>query len=140
MTMLSTAAASELTIVNPPDLFDPSGFGYSQVVIAPAGRTAYISGQGGADGRGALSPDFAAQVEQAFANLGAALSGAGARPDQVTKLTIYVVDHEPAKLGVLTQQVVATFGNALPAQTLVPVTRLALDGMLFEVESVAVLD
>ena len=45
-----------------------------------------------------------------------------------------------SKLGVMTQAVKRLFGDALPAQTLVPVPRLALDGMLFEVDAVAVLD
>lgn len=130
-----------LALVNPPGLFDPTPFGYSQAVIAPAGgRVAYISGQGGADDSGTLPPGFAAQVEQAFANLRAALDGVGAEPSRVAKLTIYVVDHDPSKLGAVTTAVVATFGAALPAQTLVPVPRLALDGMLVEVEAVAVLD
>lgn len=132
-------SASGLTIVNPPKLFDPSAFGYSQAVIAPAGsRTAFISGQGGADHTGSLSPDFATQVEQAFQSLGLALEGAGTDPAAVTRLTIYVVDHDPSKLTVITQQVVAMFGATLPAQTLVPVPRLALDGMLFEVDAIAV--
>ena len=48
---------------------------------------AFISGQGGQDSTGALSPDFAVQVEQAYANLGIALDALGARPDQVAKLT-----------------------------------------------------
>lgn len=144
MATLPTAAATDdagVIRVNPPGLFDPTPFGYSQAVIVPAGRrTAYVSGQGGADATGALSPDFGSQVEQAFANLRAALDGIGARPDQVVRLTIYVVDHDQSKLGVLTQAVVEMFGTALPAQTLVPVPRLALDGMLFEVEAVALPD
>lgn len=144
MAMTHTAAAegaAGLTIVNPPGLFDPTAYGYSQAVVAPAGgRMVHISGQGGADATGALSPDFGAQVNQAFANLRAALEGVGAEPGQVAKLTIYVVDHDPSKLGTVTGAVVATFGAALPAQTLVPVPRLALDGMLFEVEAVAFLD
>lgn len=136
-----SAAADGLTLVNPPSLFDPTPFGYSQAAVAPAGgRIAFVSGQGGADGTGALPPDFALQVERAFANLRAALDGVGAEPRQVAKLTLFVVDHDQAKLGVLTEAVQATFGAALPAQTLVPVPRLALDGMLFEVEAVAVLD
>lgn len=141
MTTAPTAtAANELTIVNPQGLFDPTAFGYSQAVIASVGsRIAYISGQGGADSTGALSPDFATQVEQAYANLRAAIDGVGAKPNQVIKLTIFVVDHDQSKLDVLTRHVIETFGEALPAQTLIPVSRLALDGMLFEVEAVAVL-
>ncbi|KQZ30771.1 enamine deaminase RidA [Mesorhizobium sp. Root552] len=139
---ISTAAtAQELTIVNPPNLGDPTPNGYSTAVIVPANaRVAYISGQGGFDGTGALLPDFATQVAQAYANLGAALEGIGARPDQVAKLTVFVVDHDMSKLGVLTQNVTAMFGDRLPAQTLVPVPKLAIDPMLFEVEAVVVLE
>lgn len=131
----------KLTIVNPPNLGDPSANGYSTAVIAPANaRVAYISGQGGQDSTGGLSPDFAAQVKQAYANLRTALDALGAKPDQVAKLTTYVVDHDMSKLGVLTRNVVEMFGEALPAQTLVPVPRLAVDPMLFEVEAIVILD
>lgn len=137
----AAAAANELTIVNPSTLGDPTPNGYSTAVIVPAGaRLAYVSGQGGQDSTGALSPDFAAQVKQAYANLRAALDALGARPDQVAKLTVFVVDHDMAKLGVLTQSVKEMFGEALPAQTLVPVPRLAIDPMLFEVEAVVVMN
>lgn len=137
----AASAANELTIVNPPTLGDPTPNGYSTAVIVPAAaRLAYVSGQGSQDSTGALSPDFAAQVKQAYANLRAALDALGARPDQVAKLTVFVVDHDMAKLGVLTQSVKEMFGEALPAQTLVPVPRLAIDPMLFEVEAVVVMN
>ncbi len=143
-TAVSTAATAndpKLTIVNPKTLYDPSPNGYSTAVITPAGaRVAYISGQGGQDSTGALSPDFAVQVRQAYANLKAALDGIDARPDQVAKLTVFVVDHDMSKLGVLTQNVREVFGERLPAQTLVPVPKLAIDPMLFEVEAVVVLE
>lgn len=130
-----------LRIVNPPALHDPSPNGYSTVVITPGqGRLAYISGQGGQDGTGALSPDFAVQVAQAYANLGTVLDALHAKPDQVAKLTIFVVDHDMAKLGILTKAVKAMFGDRLPAQTLVPVPKLAIDPMLFEVEAIVCLD
>ncbi len=144
MTMGVTAATAndlKLTIVNPQNLYDPTPNGYSTAVIVPRNaRMAYISGQGGQDSTGALSPDFAAQVSQAYANLRTALDALGARPDQVAKLTIFVVDHDMSKLEVLTSNVKAMFGDALPAQTLIPVPKLAIDPMLFEVEAVVVLE
>jgi len=139
--MTTAATANELTIVNPRTLHDPSPNGYSTAVIAPPGaRVAYISGQGGQDSTGGLSPDFAVQVKQAYANLRSALEGIGAKPDQVAKLTVFVVDHDMSKFEVLTRSVKEMFGDALPAQTLVPVPKLAIDPMLFEVEAVVVLD
>ena len=130
----------ELTIVNPKTLYDPTPNGYSTAVVTPPGaRVAYISGQGGQDSSGALSPDFAAQVRQAYANLNTTLEALGAKPDQVAKLTVFVVDHDISKLGVLTQTVREMFGEALPAQTLIPVPKLAIDPMLFEVEAVVFL-
>jgi enamine deaminase RidA (YjgF/YER057c/UK114 family) len=143
MSVPTTAAADDrkLTIVNPQNLFDPTPNGYSTAVIVPSQtRLAYISGQGGQDATGALSPDFAVQVKQAYANLRAALDGLGARPDQVAKLTIFVVDHDMGKLEVLTSAVKDMFGDTLPAQTLVPVPKLAIDPMLFEVEAIVMLD
>ena len=128
-------------IVNPAHLHDPRPNGYSTAVVTPAtGRLAFISGQGGQDRTGALSPDFAEQVAQAYANLGAVITALGGRPDQVVKLTVYVVDHDMAKLGALTEQVMRMFGDRLPAQTLVPVPKLAIDPMLFEVEAVLCLN
>ena len=130
-----------LTIHNPPALGDPTPNGYSAIVVAPAGSPlAHVSGLGGQDATGALSPDFAAQVRQAYANLATALDALGAAPDRVAKLTLYVVDHDESKLGTLTDAATGMFGERLPAQTLVPVPRLAIAPMLFEVEAVVALE
>lgn len=141
MTSLHPAESARPVIVNPPHLHDPSQNGYSTAVVVPAsGRLAFISGQGGQDRTGGLSPDFAIQVAQAYENLAAVLDALGARRDQVVKLTVFVVDHDMSKLGTLTRNVIQMFGNSLPAQTLVPVPKLAIDPMLFEVEAVVLLD
>lgn len=133
--------AANPTIFNPAHLHDPTLNGYSTAVITSgAGRLAFISGQGGQDQTGSLSPDFAEQVTKAYANLGAVLVSLGARPEHVIKLTVFVVDHDMSKLGVLTENVMRMFGTTLPAQTLVPVPKLAIDTMLFEVEAVVVLN
>jgi enamine deaminase RidA (YjgF/YER057c/UK114 family) len=137
MTLQHSATPS---IVNPEALHDPTPNGYSAVVVAPAGaRLAFVSGQGGQDATGALDPDFGAQVRQAYANLAAALEALGAGAEHVVKLTVFVVDHDMRKLGPLTEAVTAMFGETLPAQTLVPVPKLAIDPMLFEVEAVVAL-
>lgn len=137
----NTTAGAKPQIINPAHLHDPSPNGYSTAVIAqPSSRLAFISGQGGQDQTGNLSNDFSAQVAQAYANLAAVLDALGASASQVVKLTVYVVDHDMSKLGVLTENVMRMFGGALPAQTLVPVPKLAIDPMLFEVEAVVALD
>lgn len=128
-------------IVNPATLPDPTPHGYSTAVVTPAaGRLAFVSGQAGQAADGSLPADFGRQVSQAYANLLAAMTALGATPRQVVKLTLFVVDHEMAKLGPLTEAVRRVFGDHPPAQTLVPVPRLALDAMLFEVEAVLWLD
>jgi len=104
------------------------------------GGSPYILGQGGQDERAGLSTDFAEQVAPAYRNLGAVINALGARPDQVVKLVVCVVDHDMSKLGVLTQNVIELFGDALTAQTLVPVPKLAIEPMMFEVEAVVALD
>jgi enamine deaminase RidA (YjgF/YER057c/UK114 family) len=111
MTSQAGTVSIKPLFVNPPHLHDPRPNGYSNVVIAPAtGRLAFISGQGGQDQTGSLSPDFGTQVAQAYANLAALLDALGASADQVVKLTVFVVDHDMSKLGILTQNVMSMFG------------------------------
>ena len=128
----------ELRFINPTDLYDPTPNGYTHVVITPAHKTTvYIAGQGGEDKNGNLSTDFVDQLKQAFANLKIALAAAGTSPEHVVKINTFIVNHDELKLKQLTSEVIAIWGEKTPAQTLVPVPRLALDGMLFEVEAIA---
>ena len=78
--------------INPPELGDSSGYGYTQAVIVPSGSNlVYIAGQGGADKNGNYG-SFAEQLEQSFANLQIALTAVGATPEDVVKITILSVD------------------------------------------------
>lgn len=136
MTDHTHTATAVPTIVNPSALPDPTERGYSTAVVAPAGcKLAFISGQGGFDQTGALPDDFGTQVDLAYQALLAAVEGLGAGPEHVVKVTLYVVDHDPSKLGPLTAAVMRAFGDWLPTQTLVGVPALAVPGMLFEVEA-----
>jgi enamine deaminase RidA (YjgF/YER057c/UK114 family) len=130
-----------LELKNPKGLFDPAPYGFSHVaLVAPGSRLVFIAGQGGEIETGALQPDFRQQVRQAFRNVRTALEAAGAGVGDVAKLTMLVVDHSEAKLGIIGPELDQAWeGRMKPTCTLIPVPRLALDGMLFEVEAVAVL-
>ncbi len=130
-----------LTLINPEGLYDPAPNGYSHVASVVAGsRLVFIAGQGGETEDGTLAPDFRLQVRQALRNLAIAVAAAGARMSDIAKLTVLIVDHSEQRLQVFGEELTAALGaGPKPACTLVPVPRLALDGMLFEVEAVAVL-
>ena len=127
------------TISNPAGLPNPVGFGYSHIVTAASSGLVLVAGQYGCDRHGELvSDDFAEQVGQAFANLGTALAAVGLDYSSVLRLGTYIVDHDSAKLPVLRGVIVRIWGETPPVQTLIGVAALALPGMLFEVDAVAV--
>lgn len=135
----STPLHTALRFINPPGLYDPRANGYSHVVVAPThARTVFVAGQGGENAAGALSTDFGEQLRQAFANLRMALAAAGATVHDVAKLTVLVVDHTEQRLALFSQSARGVWPDgAAPACTLIPVPRLALDGMLIEIEATA---
>jgi reactive intermediate/imine deaminase len=118
----------------------PRPNGYSHVVVAPADRIVFVSGQVPLDADGTLvgAGDAAAQARQVFENLSTALEAAGASWSNVVKLNFFVRDvrEMPAVRTIRDQYVDA--GRA-PASTLVEVSRLFRDDVLVEVDAVAVL-
>jgi enamine deaminase RidA (YjgF/YER057c/UK114 family) len=132
---------SPVILVNPTGLYDPTANGYSHVAtMATGARLIYVAGQGGETADGRLQPDFRLQVRQALANLRTALAAAGAGMDAIAKLTVLVVGHSEERLHIFGAELErALAGGPKPTCTLIPVPRLALDGMLFEVEAVAAL-
>ncbi|WP_052108203.1 RidA family protein [Aerolutibacter daejeonensis] len=125
-------------LINPEGLYDPAPNGYSHVGLAPIGtRLVFIAGQGGEDAAGALADGFRAQVRQALDNLRTAARSVGGDLGSVVKQTVLIVDHSEARLHVLGEEFERAYGpGPKPTCTLIPVPRLALDGMLFEVEAV----
>jgi enamine deaminase RidA (YjgF/YER057c/UK114 family) len=128
----------EKKFINPPTLATPRG--YTHVVTASGGKTVFISGQVAFDVKGALvgKDDLQAQATQAYANLQAALAAVGATFADVVKMNTYVVNFTTADLPVI-REVRAQFfpQENLPASTLVGVQALAFDGLLVEVEAIA---
>ncbi|MBV7542733.1 RidA family protein [Acidovorax sp. sic0104] len=140
LTPHDAASLTRLVHLNPERLYDPAPNGYSHLVVAPLhGRTVYVSGQGGENAAGELPSGFAAQLDQALRNMEAALAAADATVHDVARLTLLVVDHTEERLALWTQAARGVWKDApTPACTLIPVPRLALDGMLVEVEATAV--
>ena len=139
--MTEHSAGSGLTLLNPSGLYDPAPNGYSHVAVLPPGaRMAFIAGQGGETADGRLPALFCDQVRQALRNLCIAIESVGGTPQQIAKLTVLIVDHCEARLQVFGEELASALGpRSKPACTLIPVPRLALDGMLFEVEAVVML-
>ncbi|MFK5732595.1 MAG: RidA family protein [Gammaproteobacteria bacterium] len=131
--------SSALQLSNPEGLYDPSANAYSHVAEVQAGsRLLFIAGQGGEDAQGNLSPLFAEQARQALANLRLALASKGAGLAQVCKLTLLIVEHDQQRLRQWVAEADRAWGTQMkPTCTLIPVPRLALDGMLVEIDAVA---
>ena len=129
-----------LELINPNDLYKPSS--YTHVIVSTGNRMAFIAGQAANDAQGNLvgTGDLAPQARQAFANLGRALEAADARPDQVARITIFVVGHRPEYLPLIEAARIEVFGDHKPTDTLVGIETLAEPGYLIEVDAIAVLD
>jgi enamine deaminase RidA (YjgF/YER057c/UK114 family) len=128
-----------LVIVQPEGLDKPKTYSH---VITAKGWLVFIAGQmsDDADGNLVSAGDLAGQAKQVFGNLGRALEAAGARPDQVTRIGIHVVDHRREYLPIIEEARVGLFGDHKPTDTLIGVQALAVPGYLIEVDAVAVVD
>jgi len=118
----------------------PAPNGYSQVALIPAGvRLVQLSGQVGIRPDGSLAgPDFVAQAEQAFENVKAGLAAAGSGFEHVIRLGMFVTDF--AAQGPALREVRDRYVNraAPPASTTLQIARFFRDGLLFELDVLAV--
>ena len=92
---------------------------------------------------GSMAGDtLAAQTEQAFRNIVVALEANGATIADVAKITFYIVDWSPEKLGGLFEGAIAALGEdlAVTATTLVGVQALFEPDWLIEIDVTAVVD
>lgn len=118
---------------------DTSSYGFTQAVVVPSeSELVYIAGQGGADENGNYG-SFTEQIDGAFASLYTVLTAAGATPEDVVKITILSVEHNEEKLGLISAKRRSFWSHHKPASTLIPVPRLASDGMLFEIDAIAII-
>jgi enamine deaminase RidA (YjgF/YER057c/UK114 family) len=111
--------------VNPEGL--PPASGFSHALIAAPGRAIYLGGQAalGADGV-VIGDGIVDQFEKACANVVTALDGAGARPEHLVSMQIYVTDASAyrARLRELGDVYRRHFGSHYPAIALLEVSAL----------------
>jgi 2-iminobutanoate/2-iminopropanoate deaminase len=126
---------SRRTEIRVPALAEPLSH-YTDAVRA--GDLLFVSGCVPVDGDGNLvAGDIVAQTRQVFANIAAVLEAAGARFEDVVKVTVFLIDVDDRQAVNTVRREV--FGSARPASTLVEVSRLAIPGALIEVEAIALL-
>lgn len=125
--------------LNPMGLANPGG--YTNIVCAEGGKLVFVAGQVAFDTRLQIVGvgDLRAQTRKTFENLQIALEAADASFEDVVKLNIYVVNYKPADRQAIVEvrnQFVST--EHPPASTLIGVSALAAEGLLIEVEAIAV--
>lgn len=122
----------------------PAGLGaplgrYSHVARG-TGDLVAVAGQVGMDSQGVAAPDFAAQVEQAYANLQTALKACSCGMGDILKMTTFLVgaEHIPQFMEVRSRLFPALYPDGgYPPNTLLVVERLVEPELLFEVEALA---
>jgi enamine deaminase RidA (YjgF/YER057c/UK114 family) len=125
--------------LSPSAVFDSTRFGFSQAVVTHGPPTIHVSGQVGWDPvTGAVGPDLAAQIEEAFRNLARVLDAADADLSAVAALRIYIVESTADDLAPVRVALQRHFPSDPPAATWLIVSRLADNAMLGEVEAIAV--
>jgi 2-iminobutanoate/2-iminopropanoate deaminase len=127
-------AHSDIARLNPQSVATPGGH-YSPGVMW--GDLIFVSGQLPIkpDGSHLSGADFETQTRQTLANVLAILAEGGAGPQDVLKVTVYLVGsgHWPQFNAIYAQ----VFGTSRPARAVVPVPSLN-HGYLVEIEAIAI--
>lgn len=130
------------TLSSPKTLPPPTG--YSQIAEVTKGKIVLIAGQVAHDTAGKLvgENDFAAQVEQVFKNLDAAVRAAGGTFKDIVKVNNYCVASVPSEQIATYRTVRDRYFNMTspPTSTFIYVSRLVRPGWLFEMDAMAVID
>jgi len=125
-------------VLQPPGWARPKGYANG---VAVRGRQVYVAGMIGWDGQGQFhTDDLAGQVRQALHNGVAVLAEAGAKPEDIVRMTWYVTDkreylREAREIGAIYRAVIGSFDVAMTA---VQVAALIEDRAKVEIEVTAV--
>lgn len=127
-----------IEIINPPFFVRPVGYSH----MARAGSTLFLGGVTGMDSQGRITcpGDLVGQMDQALANLRAAVEYAGSNVEQIVRMRIFTTDmaayrSQLKELGAVWR---THFGRHYPAMALIGVKELFDPAALIEIESEAV--
>jgi enamine deaminase RidA (YjgF/YER057c/UK114 family) len=110
--------------------------------IAAEGRMVFVAGQVGWNAAQLFeTDDFVAQTRQALENIVAVVGEAGGTPQNITRLTWFVIDKSEylSRLAEVGEAYRTVMGRHFPAMTMVQVVALVEDRAKVEIEAVAVL-
>jgi enamine deaminase RidA (YjgF/YER057c/UK114 family) len=110
--------------------------------VSASGRVVFIAGQVGWNPATSRfeAHDLCGQIRQALSNVVTALAAAGARPDEITRLTWYITDRDLYRsnrkaIGEVYREIL---GRHFPAMSVVVVSGLIEPDALVEIEATAV--
>jgi enamine deaminase RidA (YjgF/YER057c/UK114 family) len=137
------STASSQTVIQPEGWAKPKG--YANGIVA-TGKVLFIGGMIGWDPTSDTakfpSTTFEGQFEQALSNVCEVLRTAGGKPENLTRLTVYVTDKKEylASLKAIGAAWKKHLGRHYPAMALVQVVALVEDLAKVEIEATAVLE
>jgi 2-aminobenzoate-CoA ligase len=135
----TSAAAGGLAFHEPAGWAKPAGYANA---VSATGRTVFVAGQIGWDPATASFPsrEFPDQVARALQNVVTALAAAGARPDEIVRLTWYITSRElyMAHRKAIGSSYRAILGRHFPAMSVVVVAGLVEPEALVEIEATAI--
>lgn len=110
---------------------------FSSAVTVTGGRLVFLAGMSPVDEQRRLvgAGNFDQQVEQIWTNMRRALEEAGATLADVVTMTVFLTDmsHGDRFIELRRQK----FGRDFPASALIGINRLAVPGMLIEIQAIA---
>ncbi len=129
---------STIKDINFSEGYDSRAYSYSQgILVTQPQQILYISGQVGIASEDNAGT-FSEQIDLAYQNLEKVLKSAGMTYHNVVKVTELVVGNTRERLDAANNKKKQIFTKQYPTSTYIPVDSLALAGMLFEIEAVAV--
>lgn len=127
-------------VINPPDLWNSSGRSYSHVVkVTNPSAMIFVAGLAGVgNDLAVVSDDIEEQTRATFELLAKELDAAGASLADVADMTVYLLDIENHAWPVRNVRSEFWSEGNLPVSTMIEVRNFAIEGMLIEVDAIAV--